>query len=189
MATDNNATMLGLIPFVALKKAEAKRAQDAVLTLVPGSPATRAALASFAVTNQARDSLRREKKVAEAMLGVVEGVVAGQTPAVAVANQAALKDLAPDQLATRLTGIIERPGDEGEGSASTGVTAGGVEKTVEAATAEAEAEAQKVLDVATKMLVEAIGRAKDQLFTEDEAKPFAAYLAHVSAEDRAKIVK
>jgi hypothetical protein len=185
MATENNATMLGLIPFVALKKAEAKRAQDAVLTLVPGSPATRAALASFAVTNQARESLRREKKVADAMLGVVEGVVAGQTPAVAVAGQAALKDLAPDQLATRLTGIIEQSRDEGEGSASTGETTGEVEKAVEAATAEA----QKVLDVATSMLVAAIGRTKDQLFTEDEAKPFAAYLDHVSAEDRAKIVK
>lgn len=189
MATDNNATLIGLIPFVALKKAEAKRAKDAPLMLVPGSPTTRAALASFAVTNQARDSLRREKKVAEAVLGVVEGVVAGQTPAVAVANQAALKDLAPDQLAATLTGIIERAGDRGEGSASIGAAGGGVEKAVEAATAEAEAEAQKVLDVATAMLIEAIGRVKDQLFTEDEAKPFETYLAHVSAENRAKIVK
>ncbi len=187
MATDNNATLIGLIPFVALKKAEAKRAQDAVLTLVPGSPTTRAALASFAVTNQARDSLRREKKVAEAMLGVVEGVVAGQTPAVAIASQAALKDLAPDQLAARLTGIIEQSDDDG--SPGTGAAGDGLEKAVEAATAEAQAEAQKVLGLATAMLVEAIGRAKDQLFTEDEAKPFAAYLDHVSAEDRAKIVK
>jgi hypothetical protein len=184
MATDNT-TLIGLIPFVALKKAESRRARDAVLTLVPGSPTTRAALASFAVTNQARDSLRREKKVAEAMLGVVEGVVAGQTPAVAVANQAALKDLAPDQLATRLTGIIERSGEEGEGSASTGETAGEVEKAVEAAAAEA----QKVLDVATAMLVEAIGRAKDQLFTEDEAKPYEAFLAELPQATRDKIVK
>jgi hypothetical protein len=29
-----------------------------------------------------------------------------------------------------------------------------------------------VLDVATAMLIAAVGRVKDQLFTEDEAKPF-----------------
>ena len=175
MATDPNATLIGLIPFVALKKAEAKRAQDAVLTLVPGSPTTRAALASFAVTNQARDSLRREKKAAAAVISAIEAVVAGQPAATAFAGQPALRDLAPDALAAQFTAVVDRD-DEIRSSA-----AGRSETTTK--------ELWAALGLATAMLIEAIGRTKNQLFTTDEAEKYDDYLDLLSGEDRDQIVK
>jgi len=193
MANDNAAMMYGLLPIVAMNKAEASRAKNAPLVLVPGSPSTRAVLGSFAVTNQARESLRREKRVAEAVLGVVEGVVAGQAPAAAIAGQSALKDLAPDQLAGRLTSIFPPPSEEGEGTES-GETApeqveARIEAAVQKAVEETKVEAKRILDLATAMVIAAIGKDKDDLFTATQAKPFSDYLTQVSAEDQAKIVK
>lgn len=182
MAMDTSSLM-GFAVLGSMKKAERKRAQTPlVLTMIPGPPSTRAAFATVAVGNQASEGLRREKKVAGAVLGAIEAIVAGQPAATAFAGQAALSDLAPDQLASRFTGIVDRETEESHGSAETG-------ESPEKAVAEARAEAEKVLALATTMLIGAIGRPKDQLFTEDEAKPFADYLAQVSAEDRAKIVK
>lgn len=183
MAMDTSSLM-GFAVLGSMKKAERKRAQTPlVLTMIPGPPSTRAAFATVAVGNQASEGLRRERKVAGAVLGAIEAIVAGQPAATAFAGQAALSDLAPDQLASRFTGIVDRETEESHGSVETAET-GETE-----ASARAEAEAEKVLALATTMLIGAIGRPKDQLFTEDEAKPFVDYLAQVSAEDRAKIVK
>lgn len=198
MAMDTSSLM-GFAMLGTMKKAERKRAQTPlVLTMIPGPPSTRAAFATVAVGNQASEGLRREKKVAAAVLGAIEAVAAGQPAATAFAGQAALGDLAPDQLASRLRSILDRGTEESQGAAGTGETKpdetkaeieAAVEAAVEKAVAETRAEAQKVLALATTMLIGAIGRPKDQLFTEDEAKPFADYLAQVSAEDRTKIVK
>ena len=45
------------------------------------------------------------------------------------------------------------------------------------------------LGLATEMLIEAIGRTKNQLFTADEAKDFDDYLDLLPGEQRDKIVK
>lgn len=192
MAMDTSSLM-GFAVLGSMKKAERKRAQTPlVLTMIPGPPSTRAAFATVAVGNQASEGLRREKKVAGAVLGAIEAIVAGLPAATAFAGQAALSDLAPDQLANRFTSIVDRETGVSHGSARTGESPENPETgaaAVEKAVAEARAEAEKVLALATTMLIGAIGKPQDQLFTEDEAKPFADYLAQVSAEDRAKIVK
>jgi hypothetical protein len=174
MAMDT-ASLMGFAVLGSMKKAERTRAETPlILTLVPGAPTTRAAIATVAVGNQARDSLRREKKVAGAVLGAVEAVAAGQPPATAFAGQPALRDLAPDQLAARLTTSLE-----------VGSDVGGVGTHVPAAK---EAELRHALGLATEMLVMAIGKSKNQLFTRDEARKFDDYLDLIPGADRDLIV-
>lgn len=173
MAMDT-ASLMGFAVLGSMKKAERKRAETPlILTLVPGAPATRAAIATVAVGNQARDSLRREKKAASAVITAVGAIAAGQPAATAFAGQAALRDLAPDALAAQFTAVMDREDDVRASAGST--------DDVKALWHD--------LGLATDMLVEAIGRSKNQLFTTDEAKQYDYYLDLISGEDRDKIVK
>lgn len=167
--------LMGVLSLGAMKKAERKRAEEATfLTLVPGPTATRAAFSAIAVGTVARDSLRREKKAAAAVISAIESVVAGQPAATAFAGQPALRDLAPDALAAQFMAVVDRD-DEIRSSA-----AGRSETTKELWAA---------LGLATAMLIEAIGRTKNQLFTTDEAEKYDDYLDLLSGEDRDQIVK
>jgi hypothetical protein len=167
--------LMGVLSLGAMKKAERKRAEEAtILTLVPGPAATRAAFSAIAVGTVARDSLRREKKAAAAVISAIEAVVAGQPAATAFAGQPALRDLAPDALAAQFTAFIDRDDDIRSSAA------GGSETTRELWAA---------LGLATAMLIEAIGRTKNQLFTTDEAEKYDDYLDLLSGEDRDQIVK
>lgn len=171
MAIDT-ASLMGLAMLGSMKKAERARAETPlVLTLVPGPPTTRAAIAAVAVGDQARDGLRREGRVAAAVLTAAEAVAAGQEPSAAFAAQPALRDLSPEVLATRFEAIPGgRPRPQLEDLPEE-------KRLVEA------------LKVATEMLIAAIGRSKNQLFTEDEAAKYDDYLDMLSADTRAKIVK
>lgn len=171
MAIDT-ASLMGLAMLGSMKKAERTRAEGPlVLTLVPGPPSTRAAIAAVAVGDQARDGLRREGRVAAAVLSAAEAVAAGQDPGVAFAAQPALRDLAPEALATRFDAIpVARPGPDVEELPD--------EKTL-----------LEALAVATEMLIAAIGRTKNLLFTEDEAAKYDDYLELLSPSTRAKIVR
>ncbi len=166
--------LMGVLSLSTMKKAERTRAEEGTfLTLVPGPPATRAMFSAFAVGNVARDSLRREKKAATAVLAAVEAIVAGSTATDAFAAQPALRDLAPDVLASRFSDSF--------GAVDGGVRpSGGSNDTKELWTA---------LHLATDMLIEAIGRTKNQLFTSDEAVKYDAYLDLVSGAERDQIVK
>ena len=171
-------SVLPVISLAAMKKAERRRAQDATfLTLVPGSAATRAAFGAIAVGTVARDSLRREKKAAAAVITAVEAVVGGQTAEAAFAAQPALRDLAPDALAAQFTAVVDRGDDR---VAARGTSAGSSVTSKELWAA---------LGLATEMLIDAIGRTKNQLFTAEEAEQYDEYLDLLSGEERDKIVK
>lgn len=103
MAMDTGSLM-GIALYGSLTAAERRRVGDSLLlTVVPGPPATKAAMSSVAVGMQARDSLRRERRVAAETITAVESVLRGDaTPDAAFAARPELKDLAPAQLAQRL---------------------------------------------------------------------------------------
>src|SRR5687767_12991602 len=169
MANDN---LMGVLPFVAARKPERDRIKNAaILNLVPGSPANRAAFSAIALTTVARESVRRERRVAGAMLGALEAIRSGDSAATAFTAQPALRDLSPDDLATRFTDSFGAP----RGSSSAGSV---TDKDLWAA-----------LDLATEMLIEAIGRAKGTLFTTDEAEKYDDYLDLVSGDQRDRIVQ
>ncbi|TQR88537.1 hypothetical protein D8S82_00570 [Mycobacterium hodleri] len=156
MALDNSSLM-GFAVLGSMKKAERKRAQTPlVLTLIPGAPATRAAIASVAVGTQARDGLRREKRAAAATVSAVTAILSGEEPASAFAAQPALRDLAPDQLALQLGTAVS--------------------------------DYAVALQQATDMLIEAIGKRQNELFTVDEAAKYVDYLGLLSDETRDSIV-
>lgn len=166
--------LMGVLSLGAMKKAERKRAEEATfLTLVPGPTATRAAFSAIAVGTVARDSLRREKKAAAAVISAIGAVVAGQPPASAFAGQPALRDLAPDALAAQFTAAVDRDDDLASSSG------GRADST----------ELRNALSLATAMLIEAIGRTKNLLFTADEAEKYDDFLDLLSTETRDRIVK
>ena len=174
MANDN---LMGVLPFVAARKPERDRIKNAVfLNLVPGSPAHRAAFSAIALTTVARESVRREKRVAGAVLSAIDAISAGDSAATAFTAQPALRDLSPDDLATRFTDSFGTPG-EGTGS-SVGSSGNNDVKALWTA-----------LDLATEMLIEAIGRSKGSLFTVDEAREYDDYLDLLSGAKRDEIVK
>lgn len=174
--------MLGIIPFVAAPKAERQRlGVSAVFPLMGGTASARAALTAVAMTTQVRDGFRREKKVAGAVITALEAVVSGTEPAAAFAGQKALRDLKPEELATRLTDVLSgdrRP--RSPASKAAGDTA---------AAPDQQDEVVRALKLATAMLIEAIRRPKDRLFAPEEAEEYQAYLEMLSPDTRAKIVK
>ncbi|GAB3014018.1 hypothetical protein GCM10011376_08630 [Nocardioides flavus (ex Wang et al. 2016)] len=176
MAIDPN--VLPVVSLAAMKKAERKRAEEATfLTLVPGTAATRAAFGALAVGTVAKDSLRRERKAAAAVISALEAIVGGQPATAAFAAQPALRDLAPDTLAAQFTAAVDR--DDG----------GRTTRAVAGESGESTKELWNALGLATEMLIEAIGRTKNLLFTADEAEPFDDYLDLLPGADRDKIVR
>lgn len=167
-------TLMGVLSLGAMKKAERKRAEEATfLTLVPGPAATRAAFSAIAVGTVARDGLRREKKAATAVISAIEAIAAGQSATTAFSGQPALRDLAPDVLAAKFTAVVDRDDD------LTSSAAGRADAR----------ELRNALSLATAMLIEAIGRTKNLLFTADEAEEYDDFLDLLSRETRARIVK
>ena len=89
MAMDT-ASLMGFAVLASMKMAEQK--------LVPGPPATRAAFSAFAVGVVARDSLRREKKAAAAIMSLLPELASGTPLAVALMNSPLLCDLDADEI-------------------------------------------------------------------------------------------
>lgn len=172
MATQQE--MFGLFSFMALDKPAQSRARfPFVMTLLPGAPAQRAAMATVAVGTQARDAVRRERQVASAVVSAAEAIAEGADATTAFAAQPALRDLNPAELATRFDAAFPDD-DEDEEEV-------GAEATTE--------QLQTALQQATGMLVEAIVRQKGQLFTAEQAEQFSEYLALIPDEIRVQIVK
>ncbi len=179
----DTASLMGFAMLGSMKKPERKRAESSlVLTLVPGPPATRAAIATMAVSNQARDGFRREMRVASAVVGATEAIAAGESAVAAFAGQSALRDLAPDQLAARFAAAFPVVDPEVAPTAPPQVGGAGPDELTVARLREA-------LHLATEMVVTAIGRTKGSRFSTDEALVYDDYLDLLSGKVRDQIVK
>lgn len=100
------ASLMGFAVLGSIKMAERRRATESLmLSMLPGPPATRAALASVAVTQQARDSVRRERKVAAAIMSLLPELASGTPLAVALMNSPLLCDLDADEIEEDMTAI------------------------------------------------------------------------------------
>jgi hypothetical protein len=180
MAMDT-ASWMGFAVLGSMKKNERKRAETPlILTMVPGAPATRAAIATVAVGNQARDSVRREGKVAEATAVVVTQAIAGAVPIdAAITAQPALRDLDRTKLAVHVGQVVApilpiyAAGSPPVGSSTT---------TPPVAT-------KVELDKAAEMVVAALGMPKNSKFTDVEAKKYKAFLDKLPQATKDSIVK
>lgn len=96
-----NEWMMPMAALAASNRRTRRRVRDPLLlTLVPGAPAVRSAVAAVAVTQQAEQSLRRERRVAEETAAVVDSAARGTAVDRAALEQVpALRDVASDQLA------------------------------------------------------------------------------------------
>ena len=83
----------------ALKTADRRRAESALLmSMVPGPPARRAALATIAVGTQARDAVRRERKAAAAIISAISRIARGESAAHVLLADPTLCDLDAEEI-------------------------------------------------------------------------------------------
>lgn len=101
----------GLLEFAVLasmKRAERDRAQlPLVMTMLPGPAAQKGAVAALAVTTQARDGLKRERRVADDVVTAVTDATSGAPPLTVdkLREYPALRSIATDGLAARINEI------------------------------------------------------------------------------------
>lgn len=166
--------LMGFAVFASMRKAERSRAQSPLMmTLLPGAPAQRAALATVAVGIQAKDAVRRETQVVAATLAVVTERARKRTPlAEAIGHQPALRDLATDGLFEGFEKGFEDGDDAREEPAEENPGVGRV-----------------VLEQAGDMVVAALQKTSKRTFSEEEAREFAEFLSVLPRELQDKIVK
>lgn len=164
MAIDNSSLM-GIALLGSMKRAERKLASTPMmLTLVPGAPAARSALATVAVGSQARDAVRRQNRVVRDTLDVATEIIADPGTPVKdhLLRHPALKDLT----------VIPRFEQFGQ------------EVAVPAGSA-----AEADLALAAEMVTAALTMNKGDLFSTQEAAKYQTFLDRLPAAAVAKIVK
>lgn len=108
MTTPNG--LLEVAMLASLTSAERQRAQlPLVMTMLPGAPAHRGAVAAMAVTTQARDGLRRERRVASQVVDAVDAAVQnpGNFTTETLRQLPALRAIATDQLRDKIRSVTE----------------------------------------------------------------------------------
>lgn len=100
--------LFGFAMLASMKPAERRRASTPlVMTMLPGPAAQRSALAAVAVTQQVKDSARRERRIAEDVVSAVD--LAVQDPAGFTTDKLrglpALRDLATDALRDKILAL------------------------------------------------------------------------------------
>jgi hypothetical protein len=100
--------MVPMFSLASMRREERARAnQPLLLTMLPGGAAQKTAVAAVAVTQQVRDGLRQERRVAEQTVDAVAEAAA--SPAAfdrdRLAQKPALRTLASDELVTRIKAI------------------------------------------------------------------------------------
>lgn len=192
--------LFGFAMLMSLKTTERKRAQQPlIMTMLPGPAAQRSAIAAIAVTTQARDGLRRERRVATE---TVQAVVAAATDPAGFTTESmrklpALRPIATDALRDSIVAAVSGQPSTTPGGGTRALPAGSSAPqpadqpaTLEAAKRAAEAHAQAdlvVVDQAVKVAALAMSKKGGKL-TAEESGQFPEFLARLSPDQRAQLV-
>lgn len=192
--------LFGFAMLMSLKTPERKRAQQPlIMTMLPGPAAQRSAIAAVAVTTQARDGLRRERRVAHETVQAVVAAAkdAGGFTTESLRNMPALRLIATDALRDSIIAAVSggspAPPDNGTKAlpAATASPQPADRSTeVEAAKKATEDHAKAdlvVVDQAVKAAALLMSKKGGKL-TAEESGQFPEFLARLNAQQQAQLV-
>jgi hypothetical protein len=126
---DGTNWMIPMLSLASMRREERDRAtQPLMLTMLPGGAAQKTAIAAVAVTQQARDGLRQERRVAEQTVQAVAEAAADPTAfdRTRLEQQPALRAVASDELVAQIkvipTAVAQQVADQTVAAVTEAVT-------------------------------------------------------------------